>query len=171
MKRVSSLLLILLVAVGNLFAESMGQHVYRNEEIGIAFNYPKSFAIDKAQSKPEPLSVVFAYGEPPFSLHVLFKEITHPNTLEAFIAQEREQQATGGYTHEVKEKRYQIKGDIFAIEFIRTSEIGTIYYFVFPSLRTNKLFAFYHVTSKVADPNETAVKGYRLMRDSLEFLN
>jgi len=171
MKKFLGLVLILLLAAGSLPVEGNDQNDYRNEEIGIAFNYPEGFVIDDTNSRMDPLSVVFAYGDPPFSVHVLFKEVTHANTLEAFITQERKEQEIGGYSHEVEENSHQIREDVSAIEFIRASAIGTIYYFVFPSPKAKKLFAFYHVTSKVADPDEIAVDGYKLMRDSLEVLD
>ena len=171
MKKVIVLLSILLLAAESLSAEGNDQDDYRNEEIGIAFNYPESFAIDDANSRIDPFSLVFTYGDPPFSVHVLFKEITHANTLEAFVTQERKGQETGGYSHEVQENTYQIREGVSAIEFIRVSAIGTIYYFAFPSPKVKKLFAFYHVTSKVADPDEAAVEGYKLMRDSLDVLD
>ena len=167
-KKVFGVLLILLLVAGGLPSESNDLNNYRNKEIGIGFNFPKSFAIDGANSKIDPLSLVFTYGVPPFAVHVLFKEITHTNTLEEFVTQERKGQETGGYSHEVIEKSHRIGEDTTAIEFVRASDIGTIYYFVFQCPKVKKLFAFYHVTSNVADPDEVAVEGYKLMRDSLE---
>ena len=143
------------------------QHYYLNEETGVSFSYPKTLAIDNNNSTKDPLSVVFEQGTSPFAVHILFKELTGTTHFEEFIMKERRDQKAGGYRDQIKERKHTIDGKYSAIEFIRTSEMGTIYYFVFPAQKSRKLFALYHVTSKVADPQGDAIKAYHAMINSL----
>ncbi|MFQ5541644.1 MAG: hypothetical protein ACE5E2_02350 [Candidatus Binatia bacterium] len=167
-KKIVGLIIIFLFGVGISVTKGDDRRHYHNREIGVSFSYPKTLTIDDNSSKEKPLSVVFRYGTLPFTVSILFKELPGTNHLEEFITQERKAQNAGGYRDQIKEKRYQIEGGIPAIEFIRTSEIGTIYYFVFPAQKLRKLFALWHTTSKVADPQENAVKGYKIMIHSVK---
>lgn len=165
-----SLTIMLLFLLGAPVTNGDDQNYYHNNKIGVSFNYPKKLTIDRKSSKKDPLSVVFVYGTTPFAVHILFKELTGTNNLEEFIMKERKEQVTGGYRDQIKEMKHFIEGKYPAIEFIRTSEMGKIYYFVFPVQKSRKLFALWHVTSQIADPQGDAVKGFYTMINSLQIV-
>lgn len=159
--------LVFLLA-GAFGTEETGVNKYKNESLGVAFDYPETLVLDKESSREAPLSVVFSSGTSPFAVSVLFKEVMDSSDLEELISNERKKQENGSYRGEIDENRYLIQGKIPAIEFVRNAEIGTIYYFVFPSPKANKLVAFWHTTSEAADPDRNAVKAYEIMRESLK---
>jgi len=159
---------LLFLLVGSFVCEAAELHRYEDKSLGIAFYYPQALTIDKNASREAPLSVVFNHGQIPFVASILFKEIAGTGDLEEFIKMERQRQEQGGYKNEVQENRYLINQKMSAIEFVRESEIGTIYYFVFPSVKTGKLMAFWHTTSDIADPDRETVKAYQVMRKNLE---
>jgi hypothetical protein len=168
MNKNNILIVILLFALGYSVSQGEDQNYYLNEEIGVSFSYPKTLTINDNNSTKDPLSVVFVHGTSPFAVHILFKEITETNNLEEFIIKERKDQEDGGYRDQIKEKKHTIGGKYSAIEFIRTSEIGKIYYFVFPAEKSKRLFAFWHATSKITDPQGEAIKAYNAMINSLK---
>ena len=171
MKKVICFIIGSLLLLSPLLLEASDVKKYQDESLGVTFDYPNILTIDEESSKAAPLSVVFNYGQPPFAVSILFKEVTDSNNLESFIENERKAQEIGGYRTQIEENKFTIDGKISAIEFIRASEIGTIYYFIFPSQKKNKLLAFWHVTSEIADSNKNAVKAYKMMRDSLKISN
>jgi hypothetical protein len=171
MKKAVISISFLLLAVNFSAIEGADFKKYQNQSLGVTFNYPNTLAIDKKNSRKDPLSVVFNYGQPPFAVSILFKEVMDSNNLEEFIRNERKNQEASGYRAQIEENKYTIDGKIPTIEFIRTSEIGTIYYYIFPSQKLEKLFAFWHMTNKIVDPDEKAVESYRIMRESLKISN
>lgn len=171
MKKVVSLIIGLFFLVNASVSKADDVKEYQNQYLGVAFDYPSTLTIDEKNSKEVPLSVVFNYGQSPFAVSILFKEIMGSNNLEEFIRNERKEQEVGGYRDQIEENKYTIEGKIFAIEFIRTSKMRTIYYCIFPSQKMDKLLAFWHMTSKIADPDENAVNAYRIMIKSLKISN
>jgi hypothetical protein len=170
MNKITILIFIFLFALGSSVTKGEDQNFYSNEEIGVSFSYPKTLSINNYMSTKSPLSVVFMHGTPPFAASILFKEITETNNLEEFIMKERKDQEADGYRDQIKEQKHTIGGKYSAIEFIRTSEIGNIYYFVFLAQKSKKLFAFWHVTTEVADPQGEAIKAYNAMINSLKIV-
>jgi hypothetical protein len=171
MKKAVILISFLLLAVNFSALESADSKEYQNQSLGVTFNYPNPLTIDEKNSRQDPLSVVFNYGQPPFAVSILFKEVMGSTNLDEFIIKERQGQEAGGYRAQIEENKYTIEGKISAIEFIRTSEMGTIYYYIFLSQKSDKLLAFWHMTSKIADPDEKAVEAYRIIRESLKISN
>jgi hypothetical protein len=171
MKKIVLLISFVVVVVNVSALEGSDLKQYQHQSLGVTFNYPDTLTIDKENSKQDPLSVVFRCGQPPFATSIFFKEVMNSSNLEEFIQNERRGQEKGGYRDQIEEKKYTIGADIPAIEFIRTSEVGTIYYYIFPSQKSDKLLAFLHMTSKIADPDEKAVEAYRNMRESLKISN
>jgi len=177
MKKVIILISFLLFGASVSTLEGADLKKYQNQSLGVTFDYPNAFAIDENNSKDVPLSVVFSYGQAPFAVSILLKEVMDSNNLEEFIKNESKDQRAGGYIAQIKENKYTIEGKIPAIEFIRTSEIGTIYYFIFPSQKADKLLAFWYITNKIvtskiiADLDENTAKAYRIMKESLKISN
>jgi hypothetical protein len=168
MKKISKhLLALILITQLSVFLYAKETLHYTNKTAGVTFVYPGILTIDEKSSTETPLSVVFSYGEAPFSVSILFKEVKPSTTLKKFTSQEKKAQKDGNYKNEIEEKLYMKNENMLAIEFIRRSAIGTIYYFVFPSPKTGTLFALWHLTSRSADPDENAVKAYETMRDDI----
>ena len=149
------------------FAGDVGK-LYENKNIGISFCYPPTLTINGEKSVKDPLSIVFQYAEPPFAVHILFKEIPGVTNLEDFIQEERAHQEKAGYRTEVRETRHRIGNNISAVKFVRKSVIGEIHYFVFPSHKSKLLYAFWHTTSKTADPDKKALEALYEMIKSLK---
>ncbi len=160
--------LCLLILGSNVGLAMAADHlVYENPDIGVSFQYPSTVAIDHKQSTQKPLRVAFQYGTPPFALHILFKEIPKHEKLDTFIQEERGNQEQGGYRHEVTESHLTIGNNIQSIRFLRKSPFGDMHYIVFQSPSLKKLFGFWHVTSRGADPNKKAVDALETMLRSL----
>ena len=150
------------------FGGDVGKLLYENPNIGISFQYPPTLTINDKKSVKDPLSIVFQYGEPPFAVHILFKKIPGVTSLEEFIQEERANQEGAGYRKEVVETSHKIGNNISAVKFIRKSMVGDVHYFVFPSRKSKHLYAFWHTTSKSADPNKKALKALDEMIKSLK---
>lgn len=161
-------MLIALSWVNIGFAGEAGELRYENPDIGISFHYPPTLKIDHEKSVKDPLSIAFQYGEPPFAVHILFKEIPGVASLEEFIQEERANQEKAGYRKEVVETSLKIGNNISAVKFVRKSMVGDTHYFVFPSRKSKRLYVFWHTTSKTADPNKKALKAFDEMIKSLK---
>ena len=139
---------------------------YSNTQSGIAFEYPDYMKMETKSKGERPLKLLFTYGEKPFSVSILFNEVEGVADMNDFIQKEHRKQRDGKYQNEIVEKRYKIDERAEAVEFVRDTPFGTIYYFVFPS--NHKLYTFYHLTSKNADPDKQALKAYDVMKKSLK---
>ncbi len=162
------LIFLCMLFAGAGFSAAQEQEVYDNPETGVSFTYPSSLKINGGVSEEKPLNIIFEYGESPFVVHILFKELTEVGGLEEFIDKERKSEEDGGYRDQMTENKYEVEGGIPAMEFVRSAPVGEIYYFVFPVQESGKLFAFWHMTSKTADPQGNALKAYRVMISSLK---
>jgi hypothetical protein len=167
MKKALFLMGLLSLTISFHAVGSDGVQKYENPALGVSFNYPGTLTVDKSRSQENPLSVVFSYGQPPFATSILFKEVAHSTSLDEFVENERKIQQEEGYQVQVEERSYVIQDKISAVEFVRTSEMGKIYYTVFPSQTSGGLLAFWHMTSKAADPDEYTVEAYKIMIESL----
>jgi hypothetical protein len=167
MKKTLFLIGLLFFTISFHAVGSDGVQTYENPALGVSFNYPDTLTFDNSHSKDNPLSVVFSYGQPPFATSILFKEVAPSIGLDEFVRNERKIQQDGGYQDQVEERSYVIQDKISAVEFVRTSEMGKIHYYVFPSQTSDRLLAFWHMTSKAADPDEHAVEAYKIMIESL----
>jgi len=159
-----TLLILLVTFQYTLYAD---EHSYKDTKSGISFHYPDIVILNKESSKKSPVSAVFTYGTAPFSSSVIYKEIEGSENIQNFIKKEHNAQIKGGYKKDVIEKNTNIDENTETVEWIRKTPFGSIYYFVFPSLKEHKLYAFYHVTSKNADPDQIALKAYELMKKTL----
>ena len=167
MKIALNLIFLLIASLSSVFTVAADNNVYTLPSAGISFSYPSSMHIDDNSSRDNPLSIVFMVGTPPFSTSVLFKHEADI-TLNEFIEKERSQQKEDGYQNEIQESIILIKDKINAIEIIRNSPIGKIRWFVFPSIKENKLYSFWFMSSRLEDINKIALDGYLTMKSSLK---
>lgn len=167
MKKTLFLMGLFFLIISSHAVANDGVQTYENPALGVSFSYPDTLTLDKSRSQENPLSVVFSYGQPPFVTSILFKELAHATGMDEFVENERKIQQEEGYQDHVEERSYVIHDKISVVEFVRSSEMGKIYYTVFPSQTSGGLLAFWHMTSRAADPDEYAVEAYKMMIESL----
>ncbi len=155
----------------SIFSISSAQAVdYKNVGLGLSFSYPDSIHLDMSNPDKDPYNIPFTYGKPPYSLSILLKDTGSVGNISTFLKTEHARQKAGGYAGEVQEKHYKLSSGHKAVELIRTTSHGTIYYFVFPTLKTKKIMGLWLMSSPAADPRGNAVTAYKAMRDSLALL-
>lgn len=140
---------------------------YVNHDLGIRFSYPENVTLDLANVSESPLNVPFVCGEPPFEVTIVLKDTGVEDSVSDFLSAEHEQQKAGGYFGEVVEEKHRLPDGRSAVELVRKTPIGTIYYFVFEVPKTPGVAGLWLVTSDAADPEGNAVEAYTMMRDSL----
>ena len=159
------LLTIMMLSVLNISGAQAVE--YKNPSLGISFSHPESVKLDMSNAHKDPYKIPFTYGEPPFSISVLLKDTGVTGKLSNFLKREHSEQKKGGYAGQVQEKNYTLTSGQKAVELIRKTKYGTIYYFVFSTPKTDKIMALWLMSSSTADPEGHTISAYKAMRDSL----
>ena len=144
---------------------------YKNDALGVSFQYPDTLTLDSSNSSKSPLKIPFSYGKAPMNTSVLFKDTGIDGPLEAFMKAEHERQKNGGYFGQVKEEFQTLPSGQKAVQLTRKTALGTIYYFIFPIKGNSKTMALWHMSNDMADPNGEAVKAFNVMKQSLNVQN
>jgi hypothetical protein len=152
---------------GNIISLAYADDTVEYTFSDVSFEYPASLAIENQTIEEGPLTVSFTHGKPPFSINVIFKEISNVTDIPSLIKQERQEQDNGGYRDQVQENTFNIQDNIDGVEFVRTTKYGAMYYFAFPSTKEKKLYSFRHMTSDMADPDRKALEAYHIMKNGL----
>lgn len=162
-----SVFLLTIMMLSILHISSAQAIDYKNPSLGISFSHPDSVTPDMSNANKEPYKLPFTYGEPPFSVSVLLKDTGVTGKLKNFLKREHAEQKSGGYVGQVQEKNYTLASGQKAVELVRKTKYGTIYYFVFPTPKTKKIMALWLMSSSTADPEGQTIAAYKAMRDSL----
>ena len=140
---------------------------YHNATQGVSFTHPDIAVLDNASGSDTSAKIPFTIGEPPFNVSVLLKNTGFHGSIDEFMAKEHQQQKDGGYAAEMTEKAVPLASGETAYELTRVTPYGTIYYFIFPILKSDEIMALWLMTSPDADPENKAYAAYTEMRDSL----
>jgi len=148
------------------YAYAEEAYFYQYPAASISFNH-NNVSIDKNSEKATPLSVVFVAGARPFAISVLFREEEGSYTLEEFIQNEKNEQRKGGYEKEVTISKVSLN-NIPAYEIVRKSTYMNIRWFLFRSIKNNKLYSFWLAeSSRLKKENTQAIEAYQIMKSTL----
>ena len=142
-------------------------HAYEYKPAGIMFNH-NNLSINEKSGRQTPLSIVFQSGVAPFTVSVLFKEVSEDGTIDNFIQKEIQQHKQGGYTKEITISKVNLKGTD-AYEIIRDSKIVKVRWYIFVSQRNKKLYSFWFAENNMLKKENTlAIEGYEEMKTTLQ---
>lgn len=164
-------LLVLIASsfVGGLsLAEEEKATEFKHAASGATFQVPAALVHNTKSSRAKPFSAVFTLGKPPFSLNLIFKEVSAKQTLAEFLKEEKARWKKGGYEAEMTLSETKVGGQK-AIKLLRTSRFGELHYLVFASPKDKRLYAFWHMTSKNGDPKRVCLAAMEAMAKSLTF--
>jgi hypothetical protein len=167
-RTLASLLALSLLVPALISAGEQPGTPFTHADSGATFVVPEGLAHDAKSSRDKPFSAAFTKGKPPFSSSVLFKEVSKELTLEAWTKEEKARWKKGGYEKEVTLSSVKV-GEQKAVMILRKSRFGELHYLVFASPKNKRLYAFWHMTSKTADPKKVCAAALQSMAKSLKF--
>jgi len=159
---------LVLAGSGSLIAGEEKGKPFSHADSGVSFVVPPSLAHDAKASREKPFSAVFTKGKPPFNTSVHYKQVSEKQSLEDWIKAEKVQAKKRGVEKELTWTPTKVGGHK-AILLVRKSRFGEIHYLVFASPKNKRLYGFWHMTSKNADPKRECVAALQSMAKSLTF--